>query len=240
MHHPSGASPAPSRHSTPPPSHVGSPPRSPIASPPPSRHATPPLSHVGSPPRSRAATPTETTGHHVAPLSNPPPPPSLPPPSRSQSCAPSPDMQEGTSPQPASRCQTGKGGNEGPLPTESRSKRSKAAVAVPRPSRRKGAQPPPTPPAAMSSQTGRARPVKSQTMQTSTAVASSGAPAWFSSALTMLQTLGKCTGNPRVSRPLPVPEPVGTRTRDPTGLPAKMSPKTWKTVEKWVRYTQFR
>ena len=56
---------------------------------------------------------------------------------------------------------------------------------------------------------------------------------------TIAISLGKCMGNPRVSRRLPVPEPVGTRIRYPTGLPAKTSPKTWKTVEKWVRYTQF-
>jgi hypothetical protein len=48
----------------------------------------------------------------------------------------------------------------------------------------------------------------------------------------IVRQLGKCTGNPRVSRLLPAPAPVATRTRQPTGFLIKMSPRTWKMVEK--------
>lgn len=174
------ASPAPSHHSTPPVSHAGSPPPSPMASPACTlpRDPTPPVPHVGSPSPSRAATPLL---------------PGIPPASpQNQSGHLSLDTQERVSPQPVTHRQTRKKGNDGPLPTELASKKSRAAPAashpsVPHPSHKKGCQSSPTPlPAIASLQNGRPRHQNLQMAQISTTSANCATPDWFSSTHTML------------------------------------------------------
>ena len=50
--------------------------------------------------------------------------------------------------------------------------------------------------------------------------------------------LGIVAGNPRVTQPGPHPYPCLPVPATRTGLPVETSPKTAKTVEKWLRYEQ--